>query len=55
VSEFLRLAQTQGVKTLNGASMLFYQAYYADCLFLKKTPNAEEAKAMYERYLCTEK
>ena len=53
VSEFLRLAQTQGVQTLNGASMLFYQAYYADCLFLKKTPHVEEAKAMYERYITT--
>lgn len=50
-SEFLRLAETQGVKTLNGAAMLFYQAYYADCLFLNKTPNAKEAKEFYEEFL----
>lgn len=49
-SEFLRLAKGQGLKTLNGASMLFYQAYYADCLFLERTPNVEEAAKLYEKY-----
>ena len=50
-SEFLRLAKTQGLQTLNGASMLFYQAYYADCLYLKKEPNQNEAQLLYEKYL----
>jgi shikimate dehydrogenase len=50
-SEFLRLAKTQGVKTINGAAMLFYQAYYADCLYLNKTPNTKEAKEFYEEFL----
>ncbi len=52
-SEFLRLARTQGLQTLNGAAMLFYQAYYADCLFLDKTADIREAKALYARYLKT--
>ena len=50
-SEFLRLAQKQGLKTLNGASMLFYQAYFADCLFLGREPSEAEAKTFYENYL----
>ena len=50
-SEFLRLAKTQGLQTLNGASMLFYQAYHADCIFLNKKADAAEAKALYEKYL----
>ena len=50
-SAFLQLAETQGIKTLNGAAMLFYQAYYADCLFLQKTPCVAEAKTLYARYL----
>ena len=50
-SEFLRLAKTQGVKKcVNGASMLFYQAYYADCLFLNREPNPQEAERLYKKY-----
>ena len=40
-SEFLRIAKKLGKKTLNGAEMLFYQAYFADCLYLDRKPNAE--------------
>ena len=50
-SEFLKLAKAQGLKTLNGASMLFYQAYFADCLFLGREPSEAEAKILYENYL----
>lgn len=50
-SEFLRLAKTKGLRTLNGASMLFYQAYFADCLFLGREPSEAEAKIFYENYL----
>ena len=53
VSEFLRLAATQGVQTLNGAAMLFYQAYYADCIYLNRTPSASEAKRFYEQFIQT--
>ncbi len=51
-SEFLRLAKTQGVKTINGEAMLFYQAYFADCLYLGRTPSGEEARALYKKFLC---
>lgn len=49
-SEFLRLAKLSGVQTLNGAAMLFYQAYYADCLYLERKPDDELAKALYEKF-----
>ena len=50
-SKFLQLAESQGAKILNGKSMLFYQAYFADCLYLGKRANIDEAKALYEQYL----
>ncbi len=50
-SEFLRIARDLGLKTVNGESMLFYQAYYADCLFLQREPNQAEAKQLYREYL----
>lgn len=49
-SEFLKQARRLGLKTLNGASMLFYQAYYADCLFLDRKADEREAKALYKKY-----
>ena len=49
-SEFLRIAAELGKKTVNGASMLFYQAYYADCIYLGRTPDAAEAKGYYIQY-----
>lgn len=50
-SKFLQLAETQGLKICNGAAMLFYQAYYADCLYLDKTPVREEAETLYKEYV----
>ncbi len=49
-SEFLRIAEAQGLKILNGAAMLFYQAYFADCLYLGVTPNAAQATALYAQF-----
>ncbi len=49
-SEFLRVAEAYGKPTLNGAAMLFYQAYFADCIFLNKDPNSEEAKTLWKEY-----
>lgn len=49
--KFLQLAEECGVKTLNGAAMLFYQGYFADCLFLGLTPDDAQAKDLYEKYL----
>ncbi len=49
-SEFLRVARECGKQTLAGASMLFYQAYCADCIFLGRQPSAAEAKKLYGDY-----
>ena len=49
-TEFLRLAKSKGVKTVNGSAMLFYQAYYADCYYLKKQPTVAESKTLYAQY-----
>lgn len=50
-SEFLRLAKTAGLRTLNGEAMLFYQAYFADCLYLGIQPSKAQAKGLYQQYL----
>ncbi len=49
-SELLRVARTLNKKTVNGAAMLFYQAYYASCIFTDRTPDAAEARALYRGY-----
>ncbi len=49
-TEFLRLAKSRGANTLNGLSMLFFQAYYADCLYLKKTPSIREMDEFYKEW-----
>lgn len=49
-SEFLRIAASLGKKTVNGNAMLFYQAYYSDCIYLERAPSAAEAKIFYEQY-----
>ncbi len=54
-SEFLRLAKESGARTLNGAAMLFYQAYYADCLFLGLPPEDAQAEQLYLEYQAKEK
>jgi shikimate dehydrogenase len=52
-TEFLRLAEGQGVGILNGWAMLFYQAYYSDCYYLNRSPDKEEAARFYEKYIKT--
>ena len=49
-SEFLRLAKESGLTTLNGESMLFYQGYYSDCLYLGLTPDDGQAEELYRKY-----
>lgn len=49
-SEFLRLAEINGKKICNGESMLFYQAYYADCIFLNRKCDNLEAKELFLEY-----
>lgn len=42
-SAFLNEAQRHGAKIINGAGMLFFQAYLADCIFLNREPDLSEA------------
>ncbi len=49
-SEFLRIAATLGKKTLNGAAMLFYQAYYSDCYYFGLTPDPALAAELFGKY-----
>lgn len=49
-SEFLRVAEGYGKPVLNGEAMLFFQAYYSDCIFSERTPSAEEAQNFYRKY-----
>ncbi len=49
-SEFLRIAEGSGKKTLNGAPMLFYQAYYSDCYYFNLTPDPKVAAELYKEY-----
>ena len=50
-SAFLQQAERAGAKILNGKAMLFYQAYYADCLYLGVEPLESQAEAFYKKYL----
>lgn len=49
-SEFLRIAASLGKQTVNGAAMLFYQAYFADCIFTGRAASAAEAKTFWEEW-----
>jgi shikimate dehydrogenase len=50
-TEFLRLAKEKDLRTINGEAMLFYQAYYSDCLYLARQADETQARALYQRYL----
>lgn len=49
-SEFLRIAESLGKKIINGEAMLFYQAYYSDCVYFNIESNAKKAKQLFELY-----
>ncbi len=49
-SEFLLIAERLGKKIVNGDAMLFYQAYYGDCIYLNIEPDSKRAKSLYEEY-----
>ena len=50
-SRFLQIAEQLGKQTVNGQSMLFYQAYYAECIYFDVQPDDGQAKQLYEKYL----
>ena len=49
-SAFLEIAEACGKKIVNGVSMLFYQAYYAECIYFDRRPQDEEAKELFNEY-----
>ena len=50
VSRFLEIANELGKKTVNGEQMLFYQAYYSQCIYFGKSADAKQAKLLYTQY-----
>ena len=48
---FLAQAKASGIKAVGGLAMLFYQAYYADCLYVGKKADEREAEKLYDDYL----
>ena len=49
-SEFLRLAEKHGKKIINGKAMLFYQAYYSQCIYFEKPANENQAKELFDKF-----
>ena len=49
-SEFLRLAEECGKRIINGEAMLFYQAYYSQCIFFEKLADEAEAKQLFNKF-----
>ena len=49
-SRFLEIAEGLGKKIINGMPMLFYQAYYAECIYHGIQPHAAQAKQLFEEF-----
>lgn len=50
-SRFLELAEGLNKKTLNGEGMLFYQAYFSECIYFGVKTDNLQAKQFFEEYL----
>ncbi|MBQ8427955.1 MAG: shikimate dehydrogenase, partial [Clostridia bacterium] len=48
---FMAQAKARGAKAVGGLAMLFYQAYYADCLYVGRKADEQEAERLYSEYL----
>ena len=51
VSKFLEIAASLGKKTVNGRAMLFYQAYYSECIYTGLEPDENVAEKLFKEYL----
>lgn len=49
-SRFLEIAEVFGKKIVNGVGMLFYQAYYSECLYFGIAPDKLQVKQLFEEY-----
>lgn len=50
-SKFLQIAEGLSKKILNGEGMLFYQAYFSECIYFGVKPDNLQAKMLFEEYL----
>ncbi len=50
-SEFLRVAKSLGKRTVNGKAMLFFQAYFAECVWFGKEADLQTADALYKEFI----
>lgn len=49
-SAFLEIAEKLGKKVINGKAMLFYQAYYSECIWHGINPDEASAKILFEKF-----
>lgn len=49
-SAFLQIAENCGKKIINGEAMLFYQAYYSQCIYFNKPADEKEAKQLFNKF-----
>lgn len=49
-SEFLKLAEKNGKQIINGKAMLFYQAYYSQCIYFEKPADEAQAKRLFKKF-----
>ena len=50
-SKFLQIAEGLNKIILNGEGMLFYQAYFSECIYFGVNPDNLQAKMLFEEYL----
>ncbi|MDE7439531.1 MAG: shikimate dehydrogenase [Clostridia bacterium] len=49
-STFLTIAENCGKRIINGEAMLFYQAYYSQCIYFEKPADEAEAKNLFLKF-----
>lgn len=49
-SKFLQIAENCGKRIINGFAMLFYQAYYAQCIFFNKSADEQQAVQLFNEF-----
>lgn len=49
-SRFLEIAGQYSKKIINGEAMLFYQAYFSECIYFDLRPDENQAKLLFEKY-----
>ena len=49
-SEFLSIAESMGKMIINGEAMLFYQAYYSQCIYFEISADEAQAKDLFNKF-----